>query len=83
MTTMHEQQLLAALALKAPGIEMHMNRQNGEDCASVATLYEPEIRGVGTTLFEAAFEVARPMLEHPQAPREVTLALEEHRQHHA
>lgn len=78
---MRGQELLAALALRAPGIEIHMGVQGGKNFASVATLYEPETRATGATLFNAAFEVARQLLQHPQTPREVVEALEEYDQH--
>jgi len=72
------QELLAALALKAPGIEMHMTPW---PCATVATLYEPNIKASGQTLFDAAFEVARQMLYHSQCPPEVRAALEDYDKH--
>jgi hypothetical protein len=76
-----EQELLAALALKAPGIEMHMGVQNGAIWASVIIMYEPHTRACKQTLFDATFNVARRLILDPQCPPEVRVALEDYDQH--
>lgn len=50
------QELLSSLARKRPGIEMHMCKNH---MATVKTLYDPFVVGVGPTLFSAALDCAR------------------------
>jgi uncharacterized protein YfiM (DUF2279 family) len=78
---MREQELLSALSLESPGIEMHMSVQNGQGCAWVGTLYEPTIQATGPTLFDAAFKVGQQMIAHPNCPAAVKVALEAYGRH--
>ena len=78
---MRGQELLAALGRQSPGVEIHMGRQCGEEYARVTTSYQPTITACAKTLFDAAFEVARQMIQHPDCPAAVANALEEYDRH--
>jgi len=69
---MRTAELLNALAKSSPGIECLLDARH----ATVTTLYQPSIRGLSTTLFTAAFEVAKQMIVHPDCPPAVKRALE-------
>lgn len=70
-------ELLNALARHDPGIEVYLDSK----WATVTTLYKPSLRGLGKTLFEAAFEVAQQMTYYPDCPPDVKAALDAYDDH--
>jgi len=69
---MREAELLNALACHDPGVEVHLDSKR----AAVTALYKPSLRGLGKTLFDAAFDLAKQMYRHPDCPPDVDAALE-------
>ena len=76
---MRTSELLNALAQVDPGIQCLVSAQR----ATVTTLYYPGFRGLGKTLFDAARQVAKSLMEHPDCPPAVKVALDAYDQHTA
>jgi hypothetical protein len=82
---MREIELLNALALKKPGIEIRVCQGYK---VSVRTHYDPKVVGIGDTLFQAAVDCARWILDvlkdHPELKEtipEVLAAFEAYDEH--
>lgn len=69
---MRTSELISALACREPGVQAVINPQD----ASIRTLYHPDLRGFGKTLFDAALDLAKQMISDPDCPLDVKKALE-------
>ena len=69
---MRTSELSSALASRDPGIEITLDSRR----ATMSTLYEPILHGHGKTLFDAAFDLAKQMIRHPDCPPDVEAALD-------
>jgi len=69
---MREVELLSALSLQRPGIEIRMCKGHK---VSVRTHYDPIVVGIGTTLMEAAIDCARWIFgvrsDHPELEEQI------------
>lgn len=74
---MRTREILEALSQEPPGILVHID----SSCVLCMTLYEPNIRALGKTVFEVAFEIAYKLFKHPDCPKSVKEAIEEYDQH--
>jgi len=74
---MRTTELLNALAEAEPGIGCTVTSGS----ASVTTLYAPPLKGEGTTLFAAAFQLAKKLTAHSQCPSAVNTALHMYDRH--
>ena len=74
---MRTNELLNALKRQKHGVEVIAD----DDSALCKILYAPYLYGNGKTIFDAAFQVAKRLINHPDCPESVKRALEEYDEH--